>query len=343
MQNKSCLLILSAFLFILLSTLVSAAGATDAVWTFVVMGDTRDRTTATLTGISPDLPRLADAIAGEHPDLVIHTGDLTNGYYTTKSSPMHGKFREMFHNWKTAVRPIYDYQNRKGIPLYIVRGNHEDGELITDEELKKAYREEFAGIMPQDGPEDEKGLTYSFMHKGAKYFALDGYYDKKAMVLRGYVNQPWLDESLDKDRRPFTFVFSHTPAYRVGDSHESPFPDLYSHTSQRDVLWQSMKKAGVIAYFCGHIHLYCRGTVGGIEQIVVGDGGADTVGYYLKNVDPALTMHYPPGNMDASDVQTGYLVMTVDEPAGKVTGVQKVWNGKTGRWDKGDIFTLTPH
>jgi hypothetical protein len=307
------------------------------------MGDTRDKTTNTMTGVSPDLPKMAEAIAQEQPDFVIHTGDLTNGYYTTQGSPVHGKFKEMFYNWKSAVRPIYDYENKRGIPIYIVRGNHEDGKVITDPELKKAYLEEFGRFMPQNGPEYEKGLTYSFFHKEAKYFALDGYYDKEAMVVRGYVNQPWLDENLARDKRPFTFVFSHTPAYRVGDYHESPFPDLYSHPRQRDFLWKSLKKAGIIAYFCGHIHFYCRGTVGGIEQIVVGDGGADTVEYNSKNVDPALQMHYPSATMDASDVETGYLVIRVDESTGKVQGVQKLWNRTMGKWVTGDIFTLNPY
>ena len=342
MRNTSRLRILCTFLFILLSALTCEANSANAVWTFVVMGDTRDKTTNTMTGVSPDLPKMAEAIAQEHPDFVIHTGDLTNGYYTTEDSPIHGKFKEMFHNWKIAIRPIYDYQNKKGIPIYIVRGNHEDGKFITDAKLKKAYEEEFARFMPQNGPENEKGLTYSFLHKGAKYFALDGYYDKEAMVIRGYVNQPWLNGGFARDKRRFTFVFSHTPAYRVGDYHESPFPDLYSHPKQRDILWQSMKKAGVIAYFCGHIHFYCRGTVDGIEQVVVGDGGADTVDYHLKNVDPALQVHYPAGNMDASDVETGYLVIKVDERAGKVTGIQKIWSNKTGTWERGDIFTLKP-
>lgn len=340
MQNESHAKIVRALLFIFFSVLPCKANSTDTAWTFVVMGDTRDKTTNTITGISPELQKMAEAIAQERPDFVIHTGDLTNGYYTTEDSPMHGKFIEMFHHWKTAVRPIYDYQNKKGTPIYIVRGNHEDGKFITDAELKKAYIEEFARFMPQNGPEHEKGLTYSFLNKGAKYVALDGYYDKEAMVIRGYINQRWLNENFARDKRPFTFVFSHTPAYRVGDYHESPFPDLYSHPRERDILWHSMKEAGVIAYFCGHIHFYCRGTVEGIEQVVVGDGGADTVDYDVRNVDPVLQMHYPAGNMDASDVETGYLVMRVDERAGRVTGVQKLWDKKTGKWVTGDAFTI---
>ena len=51
-------------------------------WSFVVFGDTRDATQDTQTGISPLLRRIAEGIAAEKPALVIHTGDLINGYYT---------------------------------------------------------------------------------------------------------------------------------------------------------------------------------------------------------------------------------------------------------------------
>jgi hypothetical protein len=44
--------------------------------------------------------------------------------------------------------------------------------------------------------------------------------------------------------------------------------------------------------------------------------------------------------VNASDVETGYLLMTVDEQAGIVTGVQKLWNRKTDKWEHGDVFTL---
>lgn len=317
------------------------AYGTASSWKFVVMGDTRDRTTKTDTGISPDLPEMAKAIAAEKPDLVIHTGDLCNGYYTTKDSPMHSRFREMFGRWKAAVKPIYDYEKKSGIPIYPVRGNHEDGELITDPDLKKAYEEEFASFLPQNGPEYEKGLTYSLTHKGAKFIALDEYYEKEAKVVRGYVNQEWLNDEFEKDKRPFTFVFCHTPAYRVGDYHQSPFPNLYSHPDHRDDLWASFKRSGVAAFLCGHIHFYCRGTIDGIEQIVIGNGGADTVTFDAKYIDRSVEIHYPTvPYMSAAEVKTGYVVITVDEKTGSAKGVQKVLNNKTGKWEAGDTFIL---
>lgn len=305
------------------------------------MGDTRDKTTHTATGISPDLPELARAIAAEKPDLVLHTGDLCNGYYTAKDSPMHGRFKEMFRNWKAAVKAVYDYEKRQGIPIYPVRGNHEDGELITDPALKRAYEEEIGVYLPGNGPEFEKGLTYSVRHKGALFLALDEYYQKKDLVLRGYINQPWLLQQLETQAAPFIFAICHTPAYQVGNYHQSPFPNLYSHPANRDALWSALSAAGTGAFFCGHIHFYCRGTINGVEQIVIGNGGADTVTYDISRVDKAVKMHYPRVPlMKASDINTGYVVITVDEVSGKATGVQKVLNASTGKWEIGDTFTL---
>ena len=69
--------------------------------------------------------------------------------------------------------------------------------------------------MPGNGPEYEKGLTYSVRHKGALFLALDEYYQKKDLVLRGYINQPWLSRQLETQAAPFIFAFCHTPAYQV--------------------------------------------------------------------------------------------------------------------------------
>ncbi len=327
--------------FALLGNSPCAAETGKGRWTFVVLGDTRDKVRNTRTGISPELAGMGEAIALEKPDLVIHTGDLCNGYHTTKDSPMHGKFKEMFRNWKAAVRPIYDYDRKSGIPIYPVRGNHEDGKYVTDPKLKKAYEEEFAAVLPQNGPEDQKGLTYRLTHKRARFVALDEYHQKRWAVFRGYVDLKWLQKELAGDVKPFTFVFSHTPAYRVGNYHASPFPDFYSYAKHRDKIWRLLNGARTTAFFCGHIHLYCRGTVGGIEQVVIGNGGADTVSFDPREVDPAVRIHYPKEPVNGNDVRTGYLLMTVDEDAGTVTGVQKLWNAKKGVWEEdGDRFAL---
>jgi hypothetical protein len=315
----------------------SSVSAESTPWRFVVFGDTRDSTKDTQTGISPMLGLLAKSIAAEKPALVIHIGDLINGFYTLKKSPLHGNYKEMFENWKTAVKPIYDFNSRTGIPLYVVRGNHEDGALVTNKRLKAAYLESIAPFMPQNGPEQEKGLTYSVQHSQATFIAVDEYSIKEAGLLRGLVDQPWLNEQLVR-RTPFMFVFGHVPAYKVADAESGPFPDLYSFPKHRDAFWNSLKEAGVRMYFCGHVHFYCRVTKDGIQQVLIGNGGANPVDFNPKNVDPAVTLNYPKAVMKAANIKTGYVLFTVDETAQTVSAVQKLWNETARTWETGDIF-----
>ncbi len=314
------------------------AGSTR--WSFVVFGDTRDATRNTQTGISPLLGRIAEAIAAEKPALVIHIGDLANGFYTRSDSPVHRKYGQMFENWKAAVKPIYDFNRGTGIPLYVVRGNHEDGELITNKRLKAAYLQSIAPFMPQNGPEKEKGLTYSVSYRQAVFIALDEYSIKELGVLPGLIDQPWLNEELSRHQAPFLFVFGHVPAYKVADWERGPFPDLYDFPRHRDAFWKSLQDAGVSMYFCGHVHFYCRVTKNNIQQVLIGNGGANPVGFNPKKVDPSVRLNYPSGPMKASAVKAGYVLFTVDEAARTIDAVQKSWNESTGTWERGDTFTL---
>jgi hypothetical protein len=309
-------------------------------WTFVVLGDTRDLSDETQTGISPALNRLAKTIAAEKPDLVIHNGDLINGFYTSRGSEIHGKFREMFDNWKQAMRPIYDFEHRTGIPFYVVRGNHEDGLLVTDDELKASYLENIASFMPQNGPAKEKGLTYSVTFSQCKLIALDEYSIKELGELRGLVDQPWLNGELAKDHSVFTFVFGHAPAFKVSTFHKGPYPDLYDFPKHRDRFWSSLKQANVPIYFCGHVHFYCRVVKDGVSQVLVGNGGANHVAFDPHEVDPSVTLDYPTGPVPDSEIKDGYLLVTVDEKAHTVNAVQKVWNEQTQAWEIGDTFTI---
>ena len=89
------------------------------------------------------------------------------------------------------------------------------------------------------------------------------------------------------------FVFGHVPAYRVSDEGKGPFPDLYYFPKHRDAFWNSLREAGVSMYFCGHVHFYCRVTKDGVQQVLIGNGGANPVDFEPKKVDPTVTLNYP--------------------------------------------------
>lgn len=317
----------------------AASPAPPGTWTFVVFGDSRDITKDTRTGVSPYLNTLAVAIAAEKPDLVIYNGDLVSGWIIANSSPVATDYKTQFGNWMGAVAPVHNYTTGSGIPIYVVRGNHEDGPDQTVVPLLDAYRDSVAAGMPQNGPPGEEHLTYSFTYNGAKFIALDEYFPHNGK--KETVNQSWVDQELTTGTRPFTFVFGHTPAFLVKDDIEDRGFDIAVHPALRDIFWDSLVQHHATAYFSGHAHLYVRGMKQGVQQIVSGNGGALGEQFNQSEADPALIVEYPSRDEERVTNTVGYLLVTVNETGGTMHAVQKVYDTKTGTWGTGDEFSLT--
>ena len=313
------------------------AGSGD--WKFVVFGDSPDPAKNTTTGVSPALSLIARRVAAEKPDLVMYTGDLVNGWMLTNVSPMATNYPGQFTNWMQAVSPVYNYTSGTGIPLYVLRGNHEDGPDKTIAPLLDAYLATVASGMPANGPPGEEKLTYSFAHNGAKFIGIDEYVAHNGA--KETTNQTWVNEQLTQDTRPFMFVFGHSPAYLVDDDMEDRLSSLAMHPAQRDIFWQSLADNHIPAYFCGHAHLYSRGESQGIRQVITGNGGAAPMAFNATLASSALTIEYPLEPVARNNQNVGYLVITVHEDRGTFDGVQKVYNPVTGAWETGDTFTIT--
>lgn len=310
----------------------------NGTWTFVVFGDTRDHNNTT-TGISQYLNTISKGIAAEKPDLVLFGGDLINGVVVFPPSVITGKYSVQFQNWMNAVSPIYNYSTMTGIPLYVIRGNHEDGgDNIPVPALLSAYKATAAvGLMPTNGPPGEQKLTYSVTHKGAKFISLDEYYPHYGV--KETVNQTWLDEQLRTDTRPFMFVTGHSPAYNVSGIDEEYVLSIAAHPAQRDIFWKSLLDHNVSAYFCGHVHTYVRTEANGLQQVLVGNGGAEQDSFSPSDVDPVLTLEYPMHAVNASDQKFGYLLVTVHEDTGTWDAVEKLLDIPTNTWEIGDTFS----
>ena len=328
--------VLLMFVAVLPGVTCQAQNADGQTWKFVVFGDTPDPDIATITGHCPILGNLSARIAGESPDLVIYVGDLINGLGTTNASPVHGDFDTQFSNWKSAVQPIYDFQNSSGVPIYVARGNHEVF-LITEANttLVDSYMRNIGSLMPQNGPSTEAGLTYWVQHKGAEFISLDQYRAPNVVDM-GTVNQSWLDQRLASDSSEFTFVWGHTPAYAsVGTA-----PSLYLNTTERDAFWSSLDNNNVTAYFCGHVHNYARGNANGTWEVLVGNGGATAQPITPSFLPTSINDTYPnlsTGNWTADD---GYLLVTVDEAAGTAHAQLKMHGVANDTWYDGDSFTM---
>ncbi len=318
------------------TTGTSAQG--NGTWTFVVFGDSPDPNASSTTGVSPGLIPVAKAIAAEKPDLALYVGDLTNGWELENTSPVAGNYSAQHANWMAVVSPIHNYATGTGIPLYVMRGNHEDGPPLNVTPLLDNYLATVATGMPTNGPPDEQKLTYSFTHKGAKFIVIDDYIAHNGQ--KETVNQSWVSQQLTGDTRPFMFVFGHSPAYAVENDPEDAAFSLEIHPGQRDIFWESLVASHVPAYFDGHTHMYVRSEYRGVQQIVTGNGGAKMPAFVIANVSPVLKLEYPLRNIAQQDQEVGYIVITVNETNGTFSGVQKMYDAGNGTWTTGDTFTL---
>jgi hypothetical protein len=282
-------------------TLIVAAGANAAAaqtnWSFVLLGDTRDGDN-TSTGISTNLPAIAQKIASLHPQLVIVAGDFCNGNALNTNSPLYppdGNFTNLamkavyakfFDNWKAAMQPVFDYSAGTGIPIYTVRGNHESNDTgqAPIEVLKQAYREAFSAYVPTNGPNndltnDQRGFSWSLTTNNVTFVAVDQYFNFDRTYVGGttpwsgyhYIDQAWVTQQLRQASSPYKILITHEPAFQtvgngpIGDDQQNEVAQHFFGTNNaamqtRSNFWNDLGDAGAQMYYCGHLHLESVGS-----------------------------------------------------------------------------------
>lgn len=221
--------------------------------------------------------RIAADIVLEDPDLVLVAGDLVNGWTMHAVMP----YDEQYAQWKEVMKPVYD----AGISVYPIRGNHDDGpeRLVlkplpakreppadSQERIREAFLNAFDeySYIPQNGPEGEERLEYSFSHKNAFFVGMDFYNGGQHRI-----NLDWVTEQLAANKKKHVFVYGHEPAFET--IHKD---NLSYYPHERDKFWDALGAAGGRVYFCGHDHLYNRALIkdsngNEIRQIIAATGG----------------------------------------------------------------------
>jgi hypothetical protein len=321
-------------------TVVAVANTASALdsWSFVMLGDTRDGDSTT-NGVSPYLNAMAHKIAtlNPRPQFVVVAGDLCNGNcLNTNSSlyPTNGNFSseamkeiyaKFFTNWKTAMQPVFDYSTDTGIPIYPMRGNHEnqDNGLAPIEVLKRAYLEAFSRYVPTNGPNhsptnDQRGLSWAFTHSNVTFVAADQYFNfdptmaSNTTPWSGYhtLDQSWVTQQLRGATSPYKIFISHEPIFQVNgdDPPSEPYNEGAQHffgisaaaLQTRSNFWNDIGDAGAQVYLCGHLHLETvAATTNGhghtIIQLMAGNGGAPPQ-QFIDKPEPGVTTLYNNGN-----------------------------------------------
>ena len=216
----------------------------------------------------------------------IAAGNEADSFHFTVTADMrsnHEQFREVcrvinqkmegpgvFHISVGDIEPVA--KNRKIIDdefgtdtiWYPVVGNHELEDVAGSD--MKWIRKEFHSLpyIVNSGPVNCEETTYSFDYKNAHFVILNEYYngadDTKADGNIVPELLGWLKNDLDKNTKPFVFIFGHEPAFPKPDEywkngrHYGDCLDKYPEN--RDAFWNLLEDKHVIAYMCGHTHRY---------------------------------------------------------------------------------------
>jgi len=233
-----------------------STGFAQEPWKFIVACDSRGY----INGIDQViLSELAADIKSQGVDFVLFPGDLVTSYLATGPD----EFESYLRAWVEIMNPVYD----AGITVYVGRGNHELGDVWSaypypgtspdpNDNNMLRWLNVFGNNsypkqkLPDNGPADEKFMTYSVTHKNAFIVTLDQYAGRRH-DFHHKVNQEWLDNQLTANTKPHIFLAGHEQAFRV---RHNDCLDYYP--AERDAFWTSIKNAGGRTYFCGHDHFY---------------------------------------------------------------------------------------
>ena len=179
---------------------------------------------------------IANAVLKEKAQALFWTGDLVN---LTDKNP--ATFEQELLAWRDIMQPLYD----QGVAVLPVRGNHE----VMCPEAARVWNKVFSGryALPDNGPIGEKNLSFFYARDSLLAIGIDEYESGTETV-----DQAWLDQVLQRERKPFIVLYGHEPMFM--DGHHKDTMDV--HPAMRDAVWESLIRAGARAYFCGHDHFY---------------------------------------------------------------------------------------
>ncbi len=281
----------SLFAALLLTFVFSSKLILAQDFKFAAMSDSR----GSYEGVNtPVLSALVKHLLNKNPDVkfLVFPGDLVSGNKLSADTT-----QKQLDNWKKIMSPIYNDTNMVWPKIWLSVGNHE----VQNNKDENLFREEFQNVY-MNGPDDEKGLTYSFDYDKVHFVFVttDRWHYSEADEGGGrdwhYVKHlNWLENDLKSAKargNKYIFVMSHETAFPIGGHLRDGLPNLGNdlklpldstrqwYINQRDKFWKILSDNKVTAYICGHEHIYGRESVDGVYQITAGSCGAPL--YYFN-------------------------------------------------------------
>jgi hypothetical protein len=266
---------------------------------------------------------IARAVLREKAKALLWTGDLV--MLTNQDCAL---FKQELLAWRDIYQPLYDH----GVAVLPARGNHE----MACPDSARVWNEVFSGryALPANGPETEKGLSFYYVLGPMLAVGVDQYQSGKEMI-----DEPWLDQTLRDNEKPFVFVYGHEPAFMDGHHLDT----LDAHPNMRDSVWESLIRAGARVYFCGHDHFYdhmkvtrATGDTGPeMYQFTAGTAGAP---FYHGGPYQGQNSYWKLTQIKHIDNTNGYILVKIKGRKATIT-----FKGRTapGHYEPMDTFSYT--
>jgi predicted phosphodiesterase len=188
----------------------------------------------------------------EKVDFIFFPGDLViRGFNETVEQD------SVLKDWRFVLDTLYANE----IQVFACRGNNDYDKEAWDSLFSGKY------ALPQNGPQNEKNITYSFEFNNILFIALDQYIELHR------IDQTWLDSILVNNDKAHVFVAGHEPAFKLLHTN-----CMGAYPEERNIFWESLINAGVKIFFCGHDHFYDHAVIddgdnnpyNDIHQVIVG-------------------------------------------------------------------------
>ncbi len=212
---------------------------------FVAYGDSRSNPAVHET--------VVNAIIRNHPDIVLHTGDLVGV----------GEKQESW--WPEFFEPARSLMHHT--PVFPILGNHE---------YFYSGRSWFSSLFAL--PNNEQ--WFAFTYGNVRFIGLD----TNVSFYPGSVQYRWLESELTSEayqQSTWQIVYFHHPAFTASVYRDDP--DVKQH------LVPLFEDGEVDLVFSGHSHAYEHYAVNGIHYIVTGGGGTRLVNLG-EDIDPPLRL-----------------------------------------------------
>lgn len=205
----------------------------------------------------------------ENPEFFLMAGDMVDGRWSSSAEMIEQAAALYYPGWTRRMES-------HNLTYYTAIGDHELGDNPWPKEkarLAPKFEQQYCKYlkMPENGPQNKKGLAYYVRHKNVLVITLETFTFKNDTIYANVDESQleWFKEVVAQNQdAKFIVVQGHLPIW--GDLSKRSSSGLMLDNGRESDLFKTMKEVGVDLYLCGEFHDVNINESDGIVQVVHG-------------------------------------------------------------------------